>query len=155
MFDDVCEGIIKQHGENWFYPPLVSALKKINCLKISSTDNLGSVSVHSFEVWDKNGDLVAGEAGYAVGGCYTSLSGYYEANSAGSVQMAATGCLLRSHGFHMWDLGMDLEYKRSLGAILLSKGEFFDKLKNCRDDAAVKHLCLNTKTSAKNIIDSL
>lgn len=29
-FAKVCAGIIEQHGENWFYPPLVECFKEFN-----------------------------------------------------------------------------------------------------------------------------
>ena len=50
----------------------------------------------SFELWH-GGKLVAAELGYAQGKIYTSLSGAYnkEYNSAGGVQLAAVGTLLK------------------------------------------------------------
>ena len=68
--------------------------------------------------------LVAGELGYTVGAVYTSLTGYSNESSAGSVQMAALGSALQQAGFTVWDLGMDMDYKRDLGACLVERDDF-------------------------------
>jgi hypothetical protein len=38
--------------------------------------------------------------------------------------MAALGRLLVAAGFALWDLGMDMQYKQELGAILMHRDEF-------------------------------
>jgi Leu/Phe-tRNA-protein transferase len=74
----------------------------------------------------REGRLVAGEFGAAAGRVYTSYSGYHDEDSAGSVQLVLTGRWLRDAGFAFWDLGMDLPYKRSLGARILSRNFFLE-----------------------------
>ncbi|KAH9261151.1 hypothetical protein BASA81_000855 [Batrachochytrium salamandrivorans] len=82
-FEKVCEGIVEQHGQNWFYPKLVEAF--VECNRNPRHDY---VRVVSFEVYSSNdGKLVAGECGYVCGKVYTSLSGFCFADSAGTVQM--------------------------------------------------------------------
>jgi hypothetical protein len=76
------------------------------------------VRFYSIEVWNRaSGDLVAGELGYTVGSVYTSLTGFANESSAGSVQLSTLGCLLQCSEDTVWDLGMEMEYKKLLGAI--------------------------------------
>lgn len=128
-FHKVVQGCHDQHDHCWLYPPLVDAFHAI----YKSTDmeaNLGGgtaksrVRVYSIEAWQDNTNLVAGELGYTVGSVYTSLTGFSKVDSAGSVQMATLGKVLCEANFTMWDLGMDMDYKRKLGAILLPRSQF-------------------------------
>jgi Leu/Phe-tRNA-protein transferase len=129
-FDQVVEGCREQHGMNWLFPPLVEAFKQMhtNDNNAATLPNHKSCSVklYSIEVWDQQGQqqLVAGELGYTVNSIYTSLTGFSHRDSAGSVQLVALGKWLCSNGYTMWDLGMDMEYKRSLGAILMPRDDF-------------------------------
>ena len=74
----------------------------------------------------REGRLVAGEFGVLAGRVYTSYSGYYDEDSAGSVQLVLTGRWLRDAGFAFWDLGMDIPYKRGLGARILGREKFLE-----------------------------
>lgn len=76
--------------------------------------------------------LVAGELGYTVGASYTSLTGFSDMPSAGTVQLCFTGRLLESLGFHFWDLGMHMDYKGELGAREVPRAEFLAMLKEAR-----------------------
>lgn len=76
----------------------------------------------SVEVWDCDGNLVAGELGYCVGNCYTSQTGrerimiiftigFYKVSGTGTIQLCGLGKLLAKEGFQVWDFGMELGYK--------------------------------------------
>ena len=58
-------GCIKQHGHSWLYPPLIRALREMHTkgpitpMGHSGTDG-AKVQVHSVEVVDQQGRLVAG-----------------------------------------------------------------------------------------------
>ena len=91
------------------------------------------VRLYSIEVWNKEtGELAAGELGYGLGRMYTSLTGFSQEDSAGSIQLAALGQLLYNCGYDMWDLGMALDYKSNLGAKGMKRGVFVDKVKTLR-----------------------
>jgi len=154
-FDGVCDAIVEQHGENWFQKPLVAAFKEMN-RRGSSGSNGGRVFVHSFELWKVDGEelsLAAGEVGYSFGGCYTSLSGFSKVDSSGTIQLAATGCFLKSQGYQMWDFGMEIEYKIQLGATNLPRNEFIRELEKTRDILNTRFLELEP-TDARTIIAS-
>ncbi|GBG32920.1 Hypothetical Protein FCC1311_091462 [Hondaea fermentalgiana] len=130
-FAEVCKGIVAQHGEAWFYPPIVAAFAEMNARGARGCGRAADVHVHSFEVWQGD-DLVAGEVGYLVGTCYTALSGFSRVDGSGSVQMAATGAFLAAQGVTLWDFGMFIDYKVKLGARAVPRKEFLERLNVCR-----------------------
>jgi Leu/Phe-tRNA-protein transferase len=164
-FSKVVEGCHQQHGEKcWLYPPLVEVFENMNqaghipAVVLESGDQKAQVSpvrMYSIEVWNaETGALAGGELGYTVGSIYTSLTGFAAEDSAGSVQLAALGKLLTQLGFSMWDLGMEMDYKNSLGCHLMPRTEFVAHVHNVRH--AKGHLVLptgSTKYNAKNVID--
>lgn len=68
---DACiDMITRNHKRCWLYPQLHTAYKHMWKHRDKYTTQL-----HSFEVWDKEGRLVACELGFIVGTIYTSLTG--------------------------------------------------------------------------------
>jgi Leu/Phe-tRNA-protein transferase len=134
-----------------------------------------SVQLYSIEIWstedndvdmihgkknDKKNNwvLVGGELGYTVGTIYTSLTGFSSQDSAGSVQLAALGKLIFAAGFTVWDLGMDMDYKRSLGAQLVPRDDFVRMVHEAREMENEHGLSVQlpvpaTKVNARSIID--
>ena len=78
----------------------------------------------SFELWDAEGQLVAGEFGSVAGCSYTSFSGFYEVDGTGAVQMAMTAACLEAAGFAWWDMGQEHAYKRQHGASMIPRAAF-------------------------------
>jgi len=115
------------------------------------------VRLYSIEIWDASSEqLVGGELGYTVGSIYTSLTGFSKQDSAGSVQLAALGRLLCRRGFTLWDLGMDMEYKRGLGSNIMPRQEFVRVVRQVRYDHRDRRLptipC-ERKWNARGVID--
>jgi len=165
-FGQVIEGCKEQHGRRcWLYPPLVEAFQAIFDAKGVSVGIFEDgtklsgrkcpVRLYSVEVWNESsGALVGGELGYTVGSVYTSLTGFSKEDSAGSVQLAALGRLLCSLGFTLWDLGMEMDYKNSLGCHRMPREEFRDHIWAVRE--AKGHLVLpgeGQSFNAKTLID--
>lgn len=127
-FARVLRDIQKVHEPSWFTPSLCAVFQMMH-------DNPpDGVSLHSVELYREDGALAAAEIGYRCGAVYTSLSGYYLVDGAGAVQTAALALVLENRGFAFWDLGMDVPYKRDLGA----RGvERFTFLQEYRREASV------------------
>ena len=134
-FEGVIAGCIKQHGESWLHPPIQHVLRTI----ISAAPANGSIT--TMELWDDNNELVAGEVGYATGSIYTSFSGFYTVSGSGKAQMQQTAECLLAAGFHCWDLGQELPYKKSmLGAKLMPRATFYELYRSCRSETPTREL---------------
>jgi len=162
-FDKVVKGCHEQHGISWLYPSIVKSFKTIHsrghhgmeAIVIKKGKKAGSckVRLYSIEIWNaESRELVAGELGYAFGNIYTSLTGFSSEDSAGSVQLAGLGMMLKKAGFAMWDLGMDLEYKKKLGAHLLPRSEFLEEVKISRESATDIILSCPNHINVKEIL---
>lgn len=128
-FDFCIQQCCKQHGEGcWFYPALIKAYRKI----FYKPDQFKGIKMHSFELWS-NGTVVAGEIGYAVGGVYTSVSGFRTIDSSGTIQCCCVAKVLEAKGFDFWDLGMSMDYKDRLGARSVPRKEFLKRFLKSRD----------------------
>lgn len=121
-------------GDNWLCDELVSAYHGVQAL--SSKQRRG-VTFHSVELWHlESGTLVAGEIGYTVGKVYTSCTGFCLKSGytgSGTVQLVCLGRWLAKLGFELWDLGMEMEYKKELGSKNFPRKEWIRRLKLLRD----------------------
>ena len=123
-FDFILDKCVQIHGSDWLTPPLVGILKSLH------RNNEGTKPV-SFAVY-REGELKAGEIGVVVGRVYTSYSGYYDEDNAGTVQMILMTRWLEENGFAFLDLGMPLDYKTDLGAKDISPGRFVEMFRAAR-----------------------
>jgi hypothetical protein len=66
----------------------------------------------------------------------------------------ALGKLLTKCGFEYWDLGMEMDYKRRLGAELMGRADFVTEVKRSRivNKGVVLH-CGGERRNAKVLID--
>ena len=116
-FDYIVERCLEKHGDDWLTSPLVDAIKKIR------QEKYYGVYPVSFALY-RDGKLVAGEFGVKYGRVYTSYSGYYDEDNAGTVQLILSARYLQENGFSFFDLGMPMPYKNDLGAVDISPEEF-------------------------------
>jgi len=139
-FDRIFGCCVKKHGSDWLTPPLVDCIKKIRrgegVKRPDLSEGLTSPSPSSadkppdpvmpllptpypypaaFGLY-RDDKLVAGDFGVVCGNVYTSYSGYYDEDNAGTAQLILTARYLQEHGFTFFDLGMPMEYKTMLGA---------------------------------------
>ncbi len=125
-FDTVMQGVWEQHGNYWFSKELYEAIKPL-----INKENL-KASFHSIELW-KDEKIVAGDIGMVSGSRYLSMTGFYKVNGSGSVLLASIGKLLDKLNFEIWDLGMELPYKMSMGAQLINRKDFIKKINSLKD----------------------
>ena len=144
-FGGVVAGCHRQHGQNWLYPEVVAAFRSMHSRGTRGMEamlfeddspvpvGVCPVRLYSIEICNESsGELVAGELGYTVGSIYTSLTGFTAEDGAGSVQLAVLGTLLQRCQFDMWDMGMTMDYKESLGAHLMPRAEFVYSVRRVR-----------------------
>jgi len=128
-FDRILDRCVEKHGPDWLTPPLVECVKIIRRTAIAdrpAQETLTPVPYAypaSFALY-RDGTLAAGEFGVVCGKVYTSYSGFYEEQSAGTVQLVKTTKYLQEKGFSFFDMGMPLDYKTALGATDISQNEF-------------------------------
>jgi len=131
-FERIVDRCVEKHGAGWLTPPLVKCIKEIRQGAVADCPGSGAVSglvpvsgvyPASFGLY-RDGRLVAGEFGVVCGGVYTSYSGFYDENHAGTVQLILATRYLQEAGFAFFDMGMPLDYKTALGAVDISPNEF-------------------------------
>jgi len=151
----VIEGCIEQHGESWLWPPMRDALLRLFEHSQSNGVAPGIAKLHSVELWNEEGNLAAGELGFACGAMYTSLTGFHREPSTGTIQMLCVAGILMSGSFVCWDLGMAMSYKERLGAEDVDRAEFVALQRSLRDveSSGLPVLHLPTGQSASSLID--
>jgi Leu/Phe-tRNA-protein transferase len=128
-FDYIIDRCVEKHGCDWLTPPLIDCIKKIRQNSVENhpvQDDLSPVPyAHpaSFALY-RDGKLAAGEFGVVCGKVYTSYSGFYDEDNAGTIQLIKTTRYLQEHGFSFFDMGVPLDYKTDLGAVDISPEEF-------------------------------
>ncbi len=114
-FDLIVDNCVEIHGDDWLTPPLLEGMRAVRKFR-DADGRTNAPRPVSFGLY-RDGVLKAGEFGVLIGGVYTSYSGYYEENNAGTVQMILMAWYLEKRGSPFLDLGMPLPYKADLGAV--------------------------------------
>jgi Leu/Phe-tRNA-protein transferase len=144
-FEEVLDACIATHGQDWLRPPLMDCWRTLFATRRSRRSRFTSMELYRVAEGGPSGArLVAGEIGVFVGGAYTSLTGFKTESGSGTVQLAAAGRYLEAAGASLWDLGMPLDYKATLGAHNVSRAEFLGLFRGARGlsvSAAAGPLC--------------
>ncbi|KAG5479783.1 hypothetical protein LSCM4_05791 [Leishmania orientalis] len=128
---DVLTLIRRQHGENWLCAPLRKCLLYMffNSTKYATKVIFTAIRRRKYSETPiseispviQEGELVACEVGYLVGDIYASATGAYCISGGGALQLSLTGICMRSAGCRLWDLGMMMDYKRTLQCVSLPR----------------------------------
>ncbi|PWE22657.1 hypothetical protein [Aliarcobacter skirrowii] len=115
------------HKDNWLIDKYEKLIKDI-FYNYKSDD----FKILTFEVYDKNDNLISAEIGYKIEKIYTSLSGFCSKdkkyNNYGKLQLTLTANYLQNNKFLFWNLGHPyMNYKFDLGATLLTRKEFLKR----------------------------
>ncbi|RNF04839.1 hypothetical protein TraAM80_04971 [Trypanosoma rangeli] len=152
--------IVAQHGENWMCRALRACLIHMFFNKDSYRTKIVVVAVcrHrypsdpgenatnsneqvcNFAEGDavNEGDLISTEVGFIVGDIYCSMTGAYSSSGSGTLQLAVTGEALRTAGCSVWDLGMDMMYKRKmLNCVSLPRKQWLEFVREHVADVSV------------------
>lgn len=156
MFSSVLAACVDEHGTDWLVPDLINAFTQLH--EQRALRKVAFISVELWKIQDDGPALAAGEIGYLIGNSYASLTGYMKISGAGTVQLAALGCLLASSGIKVWDLGMEIGYKRELGARVLPRNRFMPILARAYADTTAEtglHLLSASRlVPARELIDA-
>ena len=125
-FEEVLAACVQTHGDDWLRPPLKKSWLELFASRLERRCRFSSMELYA------DGRLVAGEIGVFAGCCYTSLTGFRRESGSGTVQLAATARYLEASGVGLWDLGMPLDYKATLGAHNVSRREFLALFRKAR-----------------------
>jgi leucyl/phenylalanyl-tRNA--protein transferase len=83
---------------------------------------------HSVEAFDRDGQLAGGLYGVRVDGLFAGESMFHTQRDASKVALMALVDLMRSSGMRLLDVQWCTEHLASLGAIEISREEYFERL---------------------------
>jgi leucyl/phenylalanyl-tRNA--protein transferase len=83
---------------------------------------------HSIEVFDRDGALAGGLYGVRVGGVFAGESMFHHKRDASKVALMALVDLMRTSGMALLDVQWCTEHLASLGAIAISREDYFARL---------------------------
>ena len=88
---------------------------------------------HSFEVWTKEGELVGGLYGVAIGGVFGAESMFHRATDASKVAMVALMQRARDVGAGLVDVQVITGHTRRMGAVEIPRRQYVRRLAEQRD----------------------
>jgi leucyl/phenylalanyl-tRNA--protein transferase len=88
---------------------------------------------HSVEVWDTDGKLVGGLYGVAVGGLFAGESMFHESRDASKVALVHLVVVMTRGGGELLDVQWQTPHLQSLGAVVIGREAYLEKLKKALD----------------------
>ncbi|NNL67951.1 MAG: leucyl/phenylalanyl-tRNA--protein transferase [Myxococcales bacterium] len=124
-FDSDFEGVIRACGQvprpdqdgTWVTEPMIAAYRRLHALG----------HAHSVETW-RDGRLVGGIYGVALGGAFFGESMFHRESDASKVAMVALARRLEAWGYAMLDCQVENEHLLSMGAESIPRGRFLEEL---------------------------
>ena len=116
-FADVMHGCATSHGPTWITPGMFAAYVRLH--------ELGWA--HSVEAW-REGALVGGVYGVAVGGLFAAESMFHRARDASKVALVALVEHLLARGFGLLDVQLMTPHLASLGAIEIDRDQYLARV---------------------------
>lgn len=102
----------------WITPSMVRAYVKLHA----------EGHAHSVETW-RDGRLVGGVYGVAVGGVFSAESMFHRETDASKVALVALVEHLKGRGFALLDVQQDTPHSRRMGATAIPRAEFLRRLR--------------------------
>ncbi len=119
--DTTCPEVIAacadRPGGTWITAPMHAAYTRLH--------ELGWT--HSLEVW-REGTLVGGLYGVAIGGFFAAESMFHTARDASKLALAALVDHLRARGFVLLDVQLRTPHLESLGAVEIARSDYLTRL---------------------------
>lgn len=89
---------------------------------------------HSVEVFDRDGQLAGGLYGVRIGGLFAGESMFHRGRDASKVALMALVDLMRTSGMPLLDVQWCTDHLASLGAVAISRQEYFARLADALSD---------------------
>ena len=106
-----------QRGESWIGGEFIEAYTELH----------RQGHAHSVECW-RNGELVGGIYGVAVGGLFAGESMFHRADNASKVALCHLVEHLRERRFALFDIQMVTPTTKSLGAKAIARSDYLQRL---------------------------
>jgi len=106
-----------RQGGTWLTPAMIAAYTELH--------RLGHA--HSVETW-KDGDLVGGVYGLAIGGLFAAESMFYRARDASKAALVRLVEHLSARGYRLLDVQQWTAHTGSMGVVEISRREYLERL---------------------------
>jgi len=112
-----CSAQTEKRRSTWITPEFISAYKELNHAGYA----------HSLEVWQDDA-LVGGIYGVSIGGYFAGESMFHRVSDASKAALYFLVQHLQDRGFNLFDVQMPTRITLQMGAVLISRRDFLDRL---------------------------